>query len=158
MIKTARGNLLDGVGCKVIPVNCAGAMGRGLAKQCADRYTHVYSLYRDALFRGDLRVGKPVLVDGGQFCLFATKNHWKYPSKLEWIEDGLRSFRDELINDCVKPILMPPLGCGLGGLEWLDVVNLIVHYLGGGGRPDVYLYVPKGEPDVRRQETEDSSA
>jgi len=56
---------------------------------------------------------------------FPTKNHWKRPSKLEYITKGMHSIRmlleREEIRESVSRIGIPALGCGLGGLDWTDV-------------------------------------
>lgn len=60
---------------------------------------------------------------------FPTKNHWKRPSKLEYVEKGLNSLRklldNEEVKDKVKRIGIPALGAGLGGLNPLEVSALI---------------------------------
>jgi hypothetical protein len=40
----------------------------------------------------------------------------------------------------ISSLALPPLGCGLGGLNWTDVKNLIDKHLGAIADLDVYVY------------------
>ena len=56
--------------------------------------------------------------------MVATKDHWRNPTRLDWVNTGLRNLRRcVLVNEPV--IAIPALGCGLGGLDWADVKPLI---------------------------------
>lgn len=150
----------------VVPINCVpGVMGAGLAKA----YAH---LYRPALqFRHkivhenrDKRVYvadamKPYLVDdiprdwpllnrgGRALIMFPTKDHWRDPSRPEWIFTGLANLYGILARfEPEAPqvnIAMPALGCGLGGLPW-DTTNAIIKAwtCGLDDRFHVKLYMP----------------
>ena len=60
---------------------------------------------------------------------FPTKNHYKDPSKYEYVEKGLRSLVEllsqEKVDSEVHTVSIPALGCGLGGLTWVKVENSI---------------------------------
>jgi hypothetical protein len=60
---------------------------------------------------------------------FPTKNHWKYPSKIEWIEQGLDYFAKNYERGCIQSIAFPKLGCDKGGLNWRDVQTIMENYL-----------------------------
>ena len=62
---------------------------------------------------------------------FPTKLHWKDPSNIEYIEEGLQTLGVAIQLEEIKSIGIPPLGCGLGGLDWKDVKPLIDKYLSG---------------------------
>ena len=49
---------------------------------------------------------------------FPTKKHWRNPSKLEYIEMGLKKFVATYEEKEITSIAFPQLGCGLGGLNW----------------------------------------
>jgi hypothetical protein len=49
---------------------------------------------------------------------FPTKRHWKAKSRIEDIERGLVALKHELLVRRVQSVAVPPLGSGLGGLEW----------------------------------------
>lgn len=76
----------------------------------------------------------------------ATKAHWRDPSKLEWVDAGLAAMRDQ-INFGPKPkiesVAIPALGCGLGGLNWADVLPLIEKHF-ADCPATVYVYGPGG--------------
>ncbi len=148
IVNERRGNILNS-DCQtvVITTNCVGVMGKGLAKSARLRHPALYRAYRDLYLNRMLRVDRPYLVslpDDQKFLLFPTKDHWREPSRLEWIETNLRWIADnypkgELVE--VTSLAVPPLGCGLGGLDYALVKPLIEQYLHPLSLP-VTLYLP----------------
>lgn len=71
--------------------------------------------------------------DGKTILNFPTKDHWRDPSKYRYIEAGLErlAFQIELSGheNSHLSFAIPPLGCGLGGLKYDFVHELIVQYL-----------------------------
>lgn len=112
-------------------VNCVGVMGKGIAAEFKNRYPTMFKIYKKLCDDKLLKPGKLWLWRGeAQWVLnFPTKNHWRHPSKLEWIEAGLRKFVTEYEKRGVTEISFPRLGCGNGGLEWDDVRPLMESYL-----------------------------
>jgi O-acetyl-ADP-ribose deacetylase (regulator of RNase III) len=122
----------------VIPTNCVGTMGAGLAKQCRFRFkkeTDTYfALCRASFFSpGDIHlthIDEPPHNFAGEktlkyLILFMTKDNWKQPSKLEWIKRGLvNMLRDYELNS-YQSVAIPALGCGYGQLNWYQVKPLI---------------------------------
>lgn len=126
------GNLIESMcKCLVNTVNCEGVMGKGIALQFKRKYPNMFAkyvedcdagLYRPGTINGYYEADKIILN-------FATKDHWRYPSKVEWIHRGLLSLRDYLkTND--YSIAIPALGCSNGGLSWHDVFPIIEETLG----------------------------
>lgn len=117
----------------VNPVNCVGVMGAGLAKQFKDRDPAMFRYYRRQCELGLLEPGRPGLYDASQpaVILFPTKRDWRDASQLEWIRQGLIALRDLLPLWGFTSIAVPPLGAGLGGLEWPDVRHLLIEILAG---------------------------
>lgn len=113
----------------VNPVNTKGVSGAGLALEFKMRHPEAHSAYVTRCRRGLLRVGEVYAVKDGtmQVVHFPTKTHWRQPSELTYIRDGLVSLRAWLQSHrtMVKSIAIPALGCGLGGLSWADVRPLI---------------------------------
>ena len=67
-------------------------------------------------------VYKRQALDGPKWLInFPTKKHWRQPSKLEWIAQGLKDLRRVVEEKAIHSIALPPLGCGNGGLDWSDV-------------------------------------
>ena len=153
-IVTRTGNMLDSnAEILVNPVNCIGVMGAGLARQFKARYPEMYKQYRQDCLSGRITTGRVTMYrvrDGRTVAAFPTKNHWENPSKLEYVREGLKSLRSQLVNTTVGSIAVPALGSGLGGLDWRDVRPLIVEALQIDGLT-VELYEPRATP--RRDRT-----
>lgn len=131
-------------------VNCVGVMGAGVAKEVANRYPEVVTPYQTLCRQKKITIGQhrllPTLDDGGiHILMFATKKHWRNPSQVEWIEEGLMALRSDLetrqYRTVVTDLAMPPLGCGNGGLDFdADVRHLIEFYFGDwAGTLTVYV-------------------
>jgi O-acetyl-ADP-ribose deacetylase (regulator of RNase III) len=112
-------------------VNCVGVMGKGIAAQFRRDYPDMFLAYKDICDRKLLEPGKLWLWKAPDRWIlnFPTKRHWRYPSKLEWIEAGLRKFVAEYEKRGITEISFPRLGCGNGGLDWNNVRPLMEHYL-----------------------------
>ncbi len=115
----------------VNPINCQGVMGKGLALQFRKRFPRMYEHYCHDCRSVRVRPGT-IHVFANQphgtprrILNFPTKDNWRQPSRLEYIQTGL----DHLTTLCtplqIESIAIPPLGCGLGGLRWSDVQPLI---------------------------------
>ena len=133
MISFTTGNLLDAdVEALVNTVNTVGVMGKGIALMFKESFPDNYKSYVRACKQKKLHVGKvfvterPDWVGGPRWIVnFPTKMHWRNPSKLEWIEEGLRDLKRFVVENGVHSIALPPLGAGNGGLDWRDVRELV---------------------------------
>lgn len=115
----------------VIPVNTVGVMGKGLALQAKNLYPDVWHDYKyltSSQSNKDFTPGDVVSASDEAFLLFATKEHWRNPSRLEWIDKGLKIISN-LSPTYYPMIAIPPIGCGLGGLNWDDVNQMIINRL-----------------------------
>lgn len=135
MIREVSGDILESTApVIVIPVNCKGVMGKGLALQAKKKWPKMFESYK-SFCEGACPSYPDGLEPGGVIymqhtpnkyiaCL-ATKDDWRNPSKLEWVETGLRQLVivSMQINRC--HIAIPKLGCGLGGLDWCDVKPIV---------------------------------
>lgn len=112
-------------------VNCVGVMGKGLAQAFRDREPAMFAAYKRICDQKALVPGKLWLWRGrGSWVLnFPTKMHWRNPSKIEWIEQGLAKFVSAYEAQGITEISFPLLGCGNGGLDWNDVRPVMEHYL-----------------------------
>ncbi|MFN0009599.1 MAG: macro domain-containing protein [Planctomycetota bacterium] len=105
-------------------VNCVGIMGKGIALQFKLTFPENFEAYRDACRRGDVIPGRMHVFATGRpgnprfIVNFPTKRHWRESSRLEDIEAGLSALTQEIRRLGVHSIALPPLGCGLGGLDW----------------------------------------
>ncbi len=75
---------------------------------------------------------------------FPTKDHWRNPSRLEWVDHGLQILAAEYSGWGITSLALPPLGCGNGGLNWSEVWPLIERHL--SPLPiDIEVWVPDAE-------------
>lgn len=133
-------------------VNCVGIMGRGIALQFKKSYPNNFKAYEKACQLGEVKVGKMFVFETGQltnphFIInFPTKQHWKGKSKIEYIESGLDDLVRVIKHYNIQSIAIPPLGCGLGGLDWNVVKPLIEKRLADVSSVEVHLYEPGNTP------------
>ena len=78
---------------------------------------------------------------------FPTKNHWKNNSRLEDISSGLVSLVDGVRRLGIRSIAIPPLGCGSGGLDWLQVKPLIEAAFAELPNVDTLIFEPQEAPE-----------
>ena len=155
MVEFTREDILAAeVEALVNAVNCVGIMGRGIALQFRKKYPDNFKVYKSTCDRNALRPGKMLTfaIDGltnpRYIINFPTKVHWKGKSRLEYIEQGLEALTVEVRRLCIHSIALPPLGCGLGGLEWPDVKACIVTAFAALPDVRVLLYEPLDVPVV----------
>ena len=151
MITYKQGNILNEDAEAIVnTVNCVGVMGIGLALQFKNRYPQNFKLYADACRKNEVRPGRMFVTKIEQpvnpkFIInFPTKRHWKNKSKIEDIENGLKDLINVIQDYGIKSIAIPPLGSGLGGLEWPQVkqkIELAVRELKG---IEIIIYEPLG--------------
>jgi hypothetical protein len=127
-------------GMFLIPVNCVGVMGCGLAKQCKVKFPEVYKDYRNLCKSGKFILNTLklyVIKDDYAILLVPTKYDWRHPSELEWVEKALETLGSCLERSHFDTLHVPPLGCGAGGLD-VDVIRPLVekHLC----HPDVSVY------------------
>lgn len=108
-------------------------MGKGIAKQCADRYPDSTEFYKAACRTGDQAPGKLAayqVKDGPILCFFPTKRHWRDDSRLEDITLGLEELKRRMDRKPEYTVAIPPIGCGLGRLDKKDVLAEIDRIIG----------------------------
>lgn len=125
------------------PVNRVGVMGKGLALEFKKRYPELITPYQNACSSNVFDVEGLFVFQTNTYRVlcFPTKNHWRDKSRLEDIDDGLRLLSLHYSWYGITSISIPPLGCGLGGLDFNDVRSLIYKYF--NNHPlDVELILP----------------
>ena len=129
----------------VNPVNCVGVMGAGLAKEFKNRFPDHYKFYKEMCEEGNVEIGGlgGSHIDGQVIIFLVTKLHWKDPSKLEYIEEALESLKNYIITHKRRSVALPALGCGLGGLAWKDVKELIKEHLENIPNCEIYSLEPR---------------
>lgn len=128
MIELTRGNILDADAEAVVnTVNTVGHMGKGIALQFKKAYPENYEAYRKACAKEEVQPGRMFIYDrhsltNPKYIInFPTKRHWKGKSRMEDIESGLDALLKDVQKLGLKTVAVPPLGSGLGGLNWPDV-------------------------------------
>jgi len=146
-VKIMSGSIFESeAGALVNPVNTQGVCGAGLALEFKKRYPENYKDYVNLCnitkcFPGTVTSG---FWESGKWIInFFTKDHFKDVSKIEWIDGGLKMLSDNAIWHHYNTIALPALGCGLGGLDWHDVRDLVLKYFDKGDGIKVELYLPK---------------
>lgn len=124
--------------CSLIvdPVNCVGVQGKGLALQFKKKYPEDDKAYIEACRNNSLRIGNPVVwYENAQrpVIWFPTKWHYSEKSTLHGVSLGvaklLASMRSSKWPRHLDSVAFPALGCGLGGLKWDDVHDILVENL-----------------------------
>ncbi len=135
-------------------VNCVGVMGKGIALEFKKRYPEMFMDYVKKCNSGRVQTGKPYVFDNGdgtKILNFPTKDHWRSPSRLSFIIEGLKWFVENYEKYGIVSIAFPPLGCGNGGLTW-EVVGPIMYQKLSGLPIEIEIYAPFG---VSRHEMTD---
>lgn len=132
MFEYKKGNILQEQTDAIInTVNCVGIMGRGIALQFKQTYPENFKAYKQACDKGEVQPGKMFVYSLGSLfnpkyiINFPTKRHWKGKSNIQDIKSGLIALKEDIQKYEIKSIAIPPLGCGLGGLNWNEVKPLI---------------------------------
>ena len=153
MIEYTGGNILHAdAEALVNTVNCVGVMGRGIALQFKNAYPKNFKAYEAACQRQEVQPGRMFVYATGELANprfiinFPTKRHWRGNSRMEDIESGLIDLVEVIRRNNIQSIAIPPLGSGLGGLEWDDVRPRIEKALAALPQVKVLLYEPKGAP------------
>ena len=129
-------------------VNCKGVMGAGIALRCKELYPEVFADYAKRCSKNEVSVGKPYLfprITAPWILNFPTKKHWRNPSKLSYISDGLSFLSRSYEEWGITSLAFPALGCGHGGLSWSEVGPIMYTYLSQFTIP-IEIYAPLGTP------------
>jgi O-acetyl-ADP-ribose deacetylase (regulator of RNase III) len=155
MIKYKQGNIIgENVDAIVNTVNCVGVMGRGLALQYKNKFPDNFKTYAKACKDGEVIIGKMFITQTGQLTNpkyiinFPTKRHWRGKSKIEYIECGLIDLINIIKKYDIKSIAIPPLGSGLGGLDWNIVKNKIENIFSDIKEINIIVYRPLEKKNI----------
>lgn len=146
-MKVKIGDLFES-SCKTVvnTINCVGVMGKGIALEFKKRYPQMYREYVEKCDAGEVKTGIPYFYkdSNAQNVLnFPTKDHWRSPSRLSYIIDGLDWFVEHYEEYGIDSIAFPPLGCGNGGLTW-DIVGPVMYEKLKDLPIEIEIYAPFG--------------
>lgn len=153
MIEFKTGDLLAAdAEALVNTVNCDGFMGRGIALQFKNAWPENFKAYAAACRRHEVEPGRMFVFETGRLVNpryivnFPTKRHWRAKSRLEDVASGLDALVSEIRNRGIRSIAIPPLGAGLGGLQWTAVRPLIERAMKDVPEVRVAVFEPRGVP------------
>lgn len=153
MIRYTTGDILKAeTEALVNTVNCVGVMGRGIALQFKEMFPANYKAYAVACKREEVQPGRMFVFDTNALTPpryivnFPTKRHWRGKSRMEDIESGLAALAEEIRVRGIRSIAIPPLGSGLGGLDWPQVRQRIERTLAAVPEVEVLVFEPAGAP------------
>lgn len=153
-ITIVKGNIFNTRAQTVVnTVNCVGVMGKGIALVYKLRYPLMFALYQEHCKQRLIDIGKLWLYKGDEtdpwVLNFPTKRHWKYPSKLDYLEQGLKKFVETYTERGITSVAFPLLGTHNGGLDREVVLNLMKEYLSRCDIPiEIYEYDPTAPDDL----------
>jgi O-acetyl-ADP-ribose deacetylase (regulator of RNase III) len=131
MITCKSGNIFESkCEIKTNPVNSVGVMGKGLPLTFKKKYPEECRHYNDYCLSYQMNYRKhrlmvPMLYKEAGILMFPTKIHWLNPSEYSFISDGLDETKSLLIKNGSPSVAFPALGCGLGGLDFQKVLDMI---------------------------------
>ena len=158
-IKVIEGNLFTST-CQTLvnTINCVGVMGAGIALECRLRYPAMFEAYSRLCDEKRFRPGMLWLYKGGEddrdvdnkwMLNFPTKVHWKFPSKIEWVESGLDKFLAMYKAKGISSVAFPVLGGLNGGLNPDEVITLMCDKLAVCEIPvEIYQYRADAPDDL----------
>ena len=130
-------------------VNTVGVMGKGVAYEFKRRFPDMFKEYRLLCEQGRFQIGDLWLYNRHptKWVLnFPTKQHWRNPSKPDYIEIGLKAFRQKFDTRRIYSIAFPALGCGNGELDFETQVRPLMERYLGDLPIDVFIYPDRLDP------------
>ena len=157
MLEFKTGDILaEDADALVNTVNCVGVMGRGIALQFKNAFPDNFKAYADACKRQEVEPGRMFVFETGQLTKpryiinFPTKRHWRGKSRMEDIDAGLRMLQEVIREKDIRSIAIPPLGSGLGGLDWSKVRRRIEQALRDFKDLHIVVFEPGRAPETHR--------
>lgn len=147
MIKEVQGDIfITDCTYKAIPVNLVGVMGKGLALEFKRRYPRFFEIYKEQIDSGELKWRKPSLIQ--TWIMFPTKNHWRNSSDPVDICHTIIELKQMLLErhpekGAPLTLALPALGCGLGGMNYKLLKQIVELVFGKDDRFLVELYPPR---------------
>lgn len=143
-IHIIKGNIFTSK-CQTIvnTINCVGVMGAGIALECRLRYPEMHRKYVHLCNKKTIDIGLLWIYKSTDRWIlnFPTKNHWKYPSKREYLHTGLDKFLKTYEEKGIESIAFPLLGADKGGIPQDESLQIMMSYLDKVEVPvEIYRY------------------
>lgn len=126
------------------PVNTKGVMGKGLALQFKQKFPKNFIYYKEKCNLNQLDIGTDLIYykENGKIIInFPTKQDWRQPSKLEFIQIGLLKLKELILKEKITSIAIPPLGAGNGGLNWNTVKEELINFSNNLHEIDINIFI-----------------
>lgn len=154
-LQIIKGNIFNSR-CQTIvnTINCVGVMGAGIALEFRLRYPEMYQRYVEFCQQQLIEVGKLWIykADDKWILNFPTKKHWKYPSKIEYLELGLQKFLDTYENKKITSVAFPLLGASNGKIESDTSLKIMKKFLSKSNIPvEIYIYSSQESDDLYKK-------
>lgn len=106
-------------------------MGRGIAREAADRFPDIrFWLAQAVLRRGNNVMSMPTgMTPGFRLLTFPTKWHWQLDAEIDLILRSCAQLRKVADAGGFQTVRLPRPGCGNGGLKWTDLYSTVAHEL-----------------------------
>ena len=120
--KPTHGNILRCVTTNgIVKPNGSLVMGAGVAKEAARRFPELPHLLGQLV---DEKGNHVFIIEKFGIASFPTKHNWKNNSDMDLIVQSCRELK--WLSKKWDYVLLPRVGCGLGGLEWDNQVKPVV--------------------------------
>lgn len=109
-------------------VNCRGVMGAGIAVPFSRLDYSMYAAYKELCYNGDLSVGQffPWKLDDGRYVYnIATQDKPGANATYTGLGIGLARAVQHAEQIGLRSLGIPRIGCGIGGLKWSLVREII---------------------------------
>ena len=129
-------------------VNTVGVMGKGIALDFKRMFPEMFVEYRKLCESGQFDVGTLWLYKTPNKWIlnFPTKKHWRQPSRVEYVEEGLKEFAATYLMMDIPSIASPPLECGNGQLDFQTQVQPLMEKYLRNLPIEIFIY-PNRESD-----------
>lgn len=128
IILVPQGNLFDFSGNIGHGVNCAGAMGKGIALEFKSRWPEMYKSYHELCRSGEFRAGDIFAYQDPKtyrwILNLGTQRTWKEKAAPEYLRDALEKTVNFLRSHSQVSIAFPRICAGLGGMDWEEVKSI----------------------------------
>uniref|UniRef100_A0A182JHK5 Macro domain-containing protein n=1 Tax=Anopheles atroparvus TaxID=41427 RepID=A0A182JHK5_ANOAO len=117
-------------------------MGAGIAVKFKQLYGRVNELQTQNVGVG----GAAVLQDGQRYVYYLiTKKTYNLKPTYDDLRKSLKAMKEHMHANGVAKLAIPRIGCGIDGLEWPKVKDILESVFGGNGMYEivVYNFVPK---------------